>query len=216
MAEPTYELPMFPLGSVLLPGMVLPLRVFEPRYRVLVDTVLLSDDQEFGCVLIERGSEVGGGDVRTAVGCAARVVEVARHDDGQVSLVSVGTRRLRVDQWLPDDPFPRAMVADWPDEPAAADDGVDLDAGIARIEAAVHQLSELAVSMGLATTIDEAEFSEDPTLKVYQLAIVSPLGALDRLKVLGTPSLGARVELLEDLVEEQRIMLEARRAFGQD
>ena len=215
MAEMTYELPMFPLGSVLLPGMVLPLRVFEPRYRVLVDTVLLADDQEFGCVLIERGSEVGGGDVRTSVGCAARVVEVARHEDGQVSLVSVGTRRLRVDRWLPDDPFPRAMVADWPHEPGA-DDGLDLGAGIARIEGAVHQLSELAVSMGLSTTIDDAEFSDDPTLKVYQLAIVSPLGALDRLKVLRTPSLGARVELLEDLVEEQRIMLEARRAFGQD
>jgi Lon protease-like protein len=214
-AEP-YELPMFPLGSVLLPGMVLPLRVFEPRYRVLVDTVLLADDQDFGCVLIERGSEVGGGDVRTSVGCVARVVEVARHEDGQVSLVAVGTRRIRVEDWLPDDPFPRATVTDWADDPSDPGDDAAVDRGIARIEASVRQLSELAASLGLSPTIDDAAFSDDPTLRVYQLAIVSPLGALDRLQVLRAPALHARVELLEDLVEEQRIMLEARRAFGQE
>ena len=65
MPAPTgsYELPMFPLGSVLLPGMVLPLRVFEPRYRALIATVPSADAPEFGCVLIERGSEAGGGGV---------------------------------------------------------------------------------------------------------------------------------------------------------
>ncbi len=205
---------MFPLGSVLLPGMVLPLRVFEPRYRVLVDTVLLADEPEFGCVLIERGSEVGGGEVRTSVGCVARVVEIARHEDGQVSLVAVGSRRIAVEEWLPDDPFPRALVADWPDDPSDVD--ATVQAGIGRIDAAVRQLAELAASMGMTPTLDEAAFSDDPALRVFQLATVSPLGALDRLRVLRTPGLAARVELLEDLVEEQRIMLEARRAFGQD
>ena len=112
----TYELPMFPLGSVLLPGMVLPLQVFEPRYRVLVDTVLLADEPEFGSVMIERGHEVGGGDVRASVGCIARIVDFTRHEDGLVTLVAVGTRRITVEDWLEDDPFPRALVADWPDD----------------------------------------------------------------------------------------------------
>lgn len=212
------ELPMFPLGSVLLPGMVLPLRVFEPRYRVLVDTVLLADEPEFGCVLIERGSEVGGGDVRASVGCVARLVEVTRHEDGQVTLVAVGTHRIAVDEWLPDDPFPRALVTDWPDEPhdRAAGGEPSGSAAIARVEAAVRQVSELAASMGLVPTLDEAAFSDDPSVKVFQLATVSPLGALDRLRVLRTPGLVERVELLEDLIEEQRIILEAQRAFGQD
>ena len=56
-------LPMFPLGTVLLPGAVLPLHVFEPRYRQLVQDCL-AGEPEFGVVLIERGSEVGGGDQR--------------------------------------------------------------------------------------------------------------------------------------------------------
>ncbi len=213
----SYELPMFPLGSVLLPGMVLPLRVFEPRYRVLVDTVLLADEPEFGCVLIERGSEVGGGDVRTSVGCVARVLELARHEDGQVSLVAVGARRIQVGDWLPDDPFPRALVQDWPDAPDDRPDGdaaTEVERGIARIDAAVRQLGELAAELGLAPTVDDAAFSDEPTLRTYQLATVSPLGAHDRLRVLRTPDLATRVGLLEDLVEEQRIMLEARRAFG--
>src|SRR4051812_26706984 len=62
MAKP---LPMFPLGTVLFPHAVLPLHVFEPRYRALVETCLHSDGR-FGVVLIERGYEVGGGDARFA------------------------------------------------------------------------------------------------------------------------------------------------------
>ena len=61
-------MPMFPLGTVLLPGGVLPLHVFEPRYRKMVTDCVESPDHEFGVVLIERGSEVGGGELgRSAV-----------------------------------------------------------------------------------------------------------------------------------------------------
>lgn len=208
------ELPMFPLGSVLLPGMALPLRVFEPRYRVLVDTVLLADEPEFGSVLIERGSEVGGGDVRTSVGCAARIVELARHPDGQLSLMAVGTRRIVVESWLPDDPFPRAQVRDWPDEDAGRPlDDMTVDA-IRRAGDAVRAVAELAATLGLAPTLDESALSDDPGLRVHQLATVSPLGSLDRLRILSVPDLAHRVGLLEELVEEQRILLEGRRRLG--
>ena len=68
--------------------------------------------------MIERGHEVGGGDVRASVGCIARIVDFTRHEDGLVTLVAVGTRRITVEDWLEDDPFPRALVADWPDDAA--------------------------------------------------------------------------------------------------
>lgn len=216
MGPAPVELPMFPLGSVLLPGMVLPLRIFEPRYRVLVDTVLLSDAPEFGCVLIERGSEVGGGDVRTSVGCVARIVQLARHPDGQVSLVSVGVQRLRVLEWLPDDPFPRAMVQPWPDEPDRSGGDSSVVEALARLETAVRDLAKIAAQLGVEGDLDDEQFSEDPGLKSFQLATVSPLGALDRLRVLSEPTLSDRVALLDDLVAEQRIMLQARRGFDQD
>ena len=70
------HLPMFPLGNVVLPGELLPLNVFEPRYRQLVLDCLAADVPEFGVVLIERGSEVGGGDVRASIGTVTRIARV--------------------------------------------------------------------------------------------------------------------------------------------
>lgn len=70
------DIPMFPLGTVLLPGAYLPLHVFEPRYRRLVQACL-EGSPEFGVVLIERGSEVGGGERRFDVGCVARILSAA-------------------------------------------------------------------------------------------------------------------------------------------
>jgi uncharacterized protein len=72
MAQPA-AMPMFPLGTVLFPHALLPLHVFEPRYRLMTRRVLAGDG-ELGVVLIERGSEVGGGDTRFGVGTVARVV----------------------------------------------------------------------------------------------------------------------------------------------
>ena len=89
-------MPMFPLGSVLLPNGVLSLHVFEPRYRALVTDCVAAEHHEFGVVLIDRGSEVGGGDVRRQVGTVARMVQVAEVDDGRFAVIAVGVARIRV------------------------------------------------------------------------------------------------------------------------
>ena len=102
-------LPMFPLGTVLFPHAVLPLHIFEHRYRALAETCLRGDGR-FGVVLIERGDEVGGGDTRFGVGTVARIVEAARTPDGRYLLATVGTERFRVRKWLDDDPYPRAEI----------------------------------------------------------------------------------------------------------
>src|SRR5215475_10761205 len=102
-------LPMFPLGSPLLPFAPLPLHVFEPRYRTLLADCL-AGSREFGVVLIERGSEVGGGDQRFDVGTVARIADVVPFADGRSALTAVGTSRLRVLEWLPENPYPRARV----------------------------------------------------------------------------------------------------------
>src|SRR5436190_21485028 len=107
-------MPMFPLGSVLMPSTFLPLHVFEPRYRALVHDCLAGEG-EFGVVLIARGSEVGGQDVRTDVGTVARIVPAQELPDGRWAIAAVGVRRARVVRWLPDGPYPMAEVEDWPD-----------------------------------------------------------------------------------------------------
>src|SRR5690348_16816172 len=104
MAPRTREAPMFPLGTVLFPHSVLPLHVFEPRYRAMMRDVLAAD-QEFGVVLIERGSEVGGGDTRFSTATLAHVVSATELPDGRYALTAVGVSRVRVEQWLPDDPY---------------------------------------------------------------------------------------------------------------
>jgi uncharacterized protein len=206
------EMAMFPLGSVLLPGMVLPLHVFEDRYRRLVDDVLEAEVPEFGVALIERGSEVGGGDLRSMSGCVARIVEAARTPDGRWAVVAVGTGRLRVRWWLPDDPYPRAVVEEWPD-PDPQDEAA-LQRDLEPLEARVRRLAALASELGAPGLPEDLELSGDPVQRTYQLAVLSPLGALDRQRVLDATDPAERLRLLTSMVDEQQDLLEARLAFG--
>ncbi len=122
-----HRLPMFPLGSVLFPGLGLPLRVFEPRYREMMADCL-DADRSFGVVLIERGSEVGGGEVRHRVATVARILDVSLQEDGTLGVFAVGTSRVEVLEWLPDAPYPAAIVTPLIDrlDPAASDsDGTE-------------------------------------------------------------------------------------------
>jgi Lon protease-like protein len=196
---------MFPLGSPLLPAMLLPLRLFEPRYRVFARDVL-GGERRFGVVMIERGSEVGGGDVRADTGCLASVIEAEELPDGQVVLLCVGTDRIRVSEWLDDDPYPRAIVASWPDE---AGHDPQLDELLSRF----HEVTSIAAELDPARSPLTAglEIAEDPQLAVYQIALASPLGALDRHRVLCAPSLGARAALLEELLDDAALVLRAHR-----
>src|ERR1700680_541599 len=96
------RLPMFPLGSVLFPAAMLPLHIFEPRYRVLMfDCTREGAEPEFGVVLIERGTEVGGADQRFGIGTVARIVEAGELPDGRWLVNAIGTVRVTVDRWLP-------------------------------------------------------------------------------------------------------------------
>ena len=118
-------LPMFPLGTVLLPGQPLPLQVFEPRYLTMLRDVAAGDGR-FGVVLIERGFEVGGGDQRFAVGCVASIEQVRPMGGGRVGLIARGQERIEVARWLPDDPYPLAEAENWPDEVQPAVDLIPL------------------------------------------------------------------------------------------
>jgi len=205
---------MFPLGSVLLPSMVLPLHVFEERYRHLVADVLAADAPEFGVVLIARGSEVGGGDVRTSAGCRARIVDAQESPDGRWALTCVGTTRLRVLRWLDDDPYPRAIVSDWPD--AATTSPSDLLDRCDAVEASVRRVAALGSELGAPALSGDLPFSDDASERSFQFGVLSPLGALDRQAVLEADGVDARLELLLRLLEEQRQMVLGRLAMGDD
>src|SRR5271168_1154222 len=100
-------LPLFPLGTVLYPGMILPLHIFEERYRQLVQDLLeLPEPRRFGVIAIRKGRETGIDGVQSLyeVGCTATLRQVERLEDGGFNLVTVGTERFRLnglDQALP-------------------------------------------------------------------------------------------------------------------
>jgi len=103
---------MFPLGVAHLPGDPGVLRVFEPRYVTMVRDLLAGDELCFGSVLITAGSEVGGGDRRARHGVLVRVSQMAATDEGGYAMVGLATEPFRVEEWLPDDPYPRARVTE--------------------------------------------------------------------------------------------------------
>lgn len=190
---------MFPLGMVLFPGAVLPLHVFEPRYRALVAHCLAHADHEFGVVLIERGHEVGGGDVRSNVGTVARIVEVGEMPDGRYALVTVGTRRLLVNEWLEDDPFPRALVEDWPDEAVAH---TDLEARYEAVTTTLRRVLALTAELGRPAAPATLELTAEPTLGAFHAAALAPLGPLDQQRLLTAPGPIERLRLLGKLLDE--------------
>ncbi|MCO5106842.1 MAG: LON peptidase substrate-binding domain-containing protein [Burkholderiaceae bacterium] len=89
------DLAIFPLGTVLFPGGVLPLRVFEARYLDLVRECAAAD-APFGVCLITEGSEVGEAAQHEAVGCTAHIVDFGMEDAGVLNLRTVGGQRFRV------------------------------------------------------------------------------------------------------------------------
>lgn len=201
----TAPMPMFPLGSVLLPSAGLPLHVFESRYQALVRDCLAGDG-EFGVVLIARGSEVGGEDVRTDVGTVARIVESAELPDGRWALMALGVRRIRVRRWLPDDPYPLAEVADWPD----ADPGQGYDDRLAIVMGRLRRALALATEAGDDAAPATIELSSDGVLAGYQMAAVAPIGPLDRQRVLAATSPEMRLEAVAQLLDDAIEVLEMR------
>jgi len=197
------EMPMFPLGSVVLPGVGLPLQIFEPRYRALVMTCL-TQDRLFGSVLIERGSEVGGGDQRGTVGALIRIVQAEEAPDGRWAVMGVGIERLRVLEWLPDDPFPRALVEVWPD----GDTTPETDFLVAKtLEATVNLMDRLGVDRNDHQL--RPELDGDLSIASYQLTALSPLGPLDRLAALKASDPDTRLTSLIDSLAEQIAILDA-------
>jgi uncharacterized protein len=209
-AEPA-AMAMFALQSALLPDEDLPMQIFEPRYVALVRDCLRDDDPRFGVVLISHGREVGGGDVRCDVGTVARITEcVDLAGSGRFMLRCRTGERIRVCNWLPDDPYPRALAQAWPDEPGkpvTADQLEELeDRVMALFEriAAARNFSLPDRDVVLGTTTDVV----DPGVRLYTLASRVPIGAADRYSVLAAPSAAERLAALSEAVDSVAAVIE--------
>jgi uncharacterized protein len=172
-------------------------------------------------VLIERGSEVGGGDVRTDVGTLARLVQGRQTDDGRWLLAAVGTHRIRIERWLPDDPYPRAEVAEWPDDlgpatgggagaSAEAGAGADGPGERAAVEALLRRAAALVRELGRPAPPLDLQLADDETTASYEAVASAPLGAADSQRLLAAPTVADRWRLLHELLADQIELLQAQ------
>jgi hypothetical protein len=176
-------MPMFPLGSVLMPAMPLPLRIFEPRYLKLLGDLMGSENPEFGVVLIEHGDEVGGGEKRMTLGTIASVINIGTTQEFY-GLESFGTQRFRVTSWLPDDPYPLAVIELVPDlvwDDTLLDSKNQLETKVRQLLAFASEFTNL--QFGAST-----ELSDDPMEACWQLAGILPIGELDQMDLLSSAS----------------------------
>ena len=203
------RLPMFPLGNALVPHMLLPLRLFEPRYLRLLEDCRAGSD-EFGVVLIERGFEVGGGDTRMEIGCVARILESSDLEDGHKLVLAAGTQRLRVTEWLPDDPYPVAMVERLADPPIEADASDRIQALEVKLRRLFGLMSELGIDVGSF----ETELATDPVTATYQALTLAPIGVLDRQNLLELDDPEHRMEDLLEALDDQTVLFQQQLAAG--
>jgi Lon protease-like protein len=195
---------MFPLGTVLFPHGLLPLHVFEPRYRTMTEHCL-AGDSTFGVVLIERGSEVGGHDLRFDVGTVARILQAARLDDGRYVLVTVGEHRVRVHRWLPDAPYPRAEVAPLADR--AEGDTRERLADVARM---LQRSLALRAELGDPVGAVDVALADEPVRASFEACVLAGLGPLDAQRLLELDDAGRRLADLEAQLHEEVAVLEFR------
>ena len=195
---------MFPLGRGIFPGAILKLRVFEPRYLEMID-LCVRRRIGFGVVLIERGSEVGGGDVRFDVGVSVSMTQVASVGDGHLMVIARGGSRIRVEKWLDDAPYPRARVRILADPP-----GHFLEGDVRhRLVREFRRGLGLFAEMG-AKTSDIDPLPGETLAAAYRALDLFPVPDLDRQQILEADDPAERVELSIAALRSVNQLVEAR------
>lgn len=185
------RLPLFPLGSVLFPGLLLPLHIFEERYRQLVRDLLAQpeDQRRFGVVAITQGHEVGAQAVEETadVGCVAEVRQIDPHDDGRYDLVSTGTTRFRIESIDDSGPYLQADVTPLPEE-----EGEWAGAFVPGVAKLFERYCELLKSLG-ASVHGPEELPDEPVHLSYLVAAAVILDRHERQQLLEAPDGASRL-----------------------
>jgi Lon protease-like protein len=202
----TEMLPLFPLGTVLYPGLVLPLNIFEERYRQLVRDLLEGPrPRRFGVIAIREGREtdVAGVSSLYDVGCLAMVREVTELPDGRYELVTVGTDRFRLHSLDNSRPYLRGEI-ELLDEPVG--DEIEAPVMMAAVERAFRAYLDLLASKGPAS-ISVPELPDEPILLSYLVAASVIIDLPQRQELLAEPDALSRLAAERTLLTRETAML---------
>lgn len=192
---------MFPLNSVLFPGLSVPLRVFEDRYRALVHHLLRIEDpvqRVFGSVAIREGYEVGdhGAQSLFRVGCKAVLTDIEAHSDGTFDVVAVGLERIQLDQLDRGDLFPIGHVTTLAEDAPSVDEEL-LERARATFTAYRQALSEIR------SDPYSGSLPRDPAYLSWTLAACAPLPLHERQALLEADNVTDRLILVTDLLRSE-------------
>jgi Lon protease-like protein len=206
----TELLPLFPLSTVLFPGMRLPLHVFEERYRLLVTQLQAQPDpRRFGVIAIRKGREVGADGVTALhdIGCVATVRHVTPHADGRFDLATVGTERfrlLRVDDSLP---YFRGEVEPLKDDASSSNDDAVAFA-VSRVQAGFRGYLNALADRG-GGVISVADLPDEAVLLSYVVGAAMIIDLPERQSLLAAPTALDRLKLERSLLVRETAMLRA-------
>jgi uncharacterized protein len=201
------ELPLFPLQTVLYPGLPIPLHVFEDRYRQMFKRIL-DGERRFGVVAILRGQEVGPGATYHPVGCLAEVDEVRRHADGRLDVVARGRSRFTIDGVVQAAPYIVAEVSELPETTGEAAEQRSVKAGRLFTR---YVTTLLQMTGGQVEAID---IPDDPVAASYLVAAGLQVDLADKQRLLTIPSAAERLAAEASLLRRELVLLEHFRVAG--
>ena len=199
-------LPLFPLGAVLYPGMLLPLHIFEERYRQLVRDLLDGPEpRRFGVIAIRKGRETGIDGVHSLyeIGCTATLRRVDRHEDGRFDVVTVGTQRFRLlglDETKPYLQGEVEMLPEEPPDPAVAGPVVRV------VQAAFREYLDALTEWGGARVPLE-DLPGEPALLSYIVAAAMVIDLPERQAMLAESDTLLRLAMQRALLSRETAML---------
>jgi uncharacterized protein len=192
---------MFPLNAVLFPGVSVPLKVFEDRYRALVHHLLRVEDPAerlFGSVGIREGYEVGdhGAQSLFRVGCRVQLSDVEAHADGTFDIVAVGLERIELERLDTTGTFPVGHVVELPEEPTVVPQEI-MDR--ARATFTAYRMALTAISQDPY----EGPLPKDATYLSWTLAAVAPLPMHERQQLLEAEDAALRLSMVTELLRDE-------------
>jgi hypothetical protein len=195
-------MPLFPLNTVLFPGMVLPLHIFEERYKVMINRCL-EESRPFGVVLIREGQEVGGGAEPYRVGTTSVIAAVTHTDDGRMNIITIGTQRFRLRSLRSTLPYLVGDAEPWPLAGIEAGEVADL---VEPMHAMLRQyMSLLTMAQGHKINLDQVP--DDPQSLAWLVAIVLQIPMEEKQRLLDRPTARAVLTAERAIMQREQLIL---------
>jgi len=197
------ELPLFPLNTVLFPGMVLPLHIFEERYKQMISRCM-EENCPFGVVLIREGREVGGGATPHDAGTTAVIAGASRTKDGRYNLVTIGSERFRLLATRDDLPYLVGSAEPWPLSGSA----IELAHQRAKSMLASFEqyLNLLVKAQGHRMEIEQVP--EEPRALALLVAIALQVPMVEKQYLLCRPSVADLLRAEQLMLQREKLLLE--------